>query len=146
VRVLWAMGLCLCVYYSDSGIDSGASTADKSEVQKTFDGSDGSRLTGGGLAAQSNAVSVLQEFCAKNGFQTPVYSELKRDGACHEPVFWIKCQIVFGSEPIVGNASGKTKQSAKRASAEEVLKMLQQREYPLFPVNTVQKKVFPLKC
>ncbi|CAG2118048.1 unnamed protein product [Medioppia subpectinata] len=127
----------------ESSGDSGVSIHDKNEVQKSINNNntDPSEVTlNKSMTGQANGVSILQEFCAKNGFQPPVYSEAQRIGACHEPIFCISCQIVLGSEPMTASASGKTKQIAKRLAAEEVLKLLQQREYPLFPVNNIQKK------
>lgn len=87
----------------------------------------------------ANAVSVLQEICAKNAWPMPEYNQLDRLGSCHEPIFWFSCQILFGTEKIMAKASAKTKQLAKRASAEEVIKILQQKEIPLFSLTETKK-------
>ncbi|XP_054163467.1 uncharacterized protein LOC128961271 [Oppia nitens] len=89
-----------------------------------------------------SAVSLLQELCAKHGLPMPTYDEMARMGSCHDPIFTFRCQILLtaGSEPIAANAIGKTKQMAKRRAAEEVTKLLQQRDYSLIPTNNSQQK------
>jgi ribonuclease-3 len=82
-----------------------------------------------------NPVSHLQEICAKNGFSLPSYEILDQLGPPHDPIFWIACKI--DNEDICAKGSARTKQVAKRIAAEEVLKILYQKD-----LISVTKKVF----
>ncbi len=74
-----------------------------------------------------------------NSFKAPVYTELERRGVCHEPTFFYSCKVHFGTELIEMQGSGKAKRVAKRTAAEEVLKCLEEREYPLSSLNSHKK-------
>ena len=66
-------------------------------------------------------------------------------GSCHEPVFTFTCEVEIAGQQIVGRATGKTKQSAKKASAEDVLRIIQEKEIPLYTTNNIRKVLFSFK-
>ena len=111
------------------------SGAESNELQSTSDSSQVDQ-NGQSMVGQRNAISILQELCAKNGFNLPSYSQVEQLGSCHEPTFWFNCEVVIGAEPIVGKAQGKTKKAAKIAAAEEVLREIQEKQIPLYTANT----------
>lgn len=115
--------------------NNSASGAESSELQSTSDSSQVDQ-NGQTLVGQRNAISILQELCAKNGLNLPSYSQVEQLGSCHEPTFWFNCQVVIGTEQIEGKASGRTKKAAKIASAEDVLRIIQEKQIPLYTTST----------
>ncbi len=77
-----------------------------------------------GFAVPLDSVSHLQNICQKNHISLPIYEQLDQLGPSHYPIFWFSCKITIKNKDFSAKGSGKTKQVAKRISAEEVLKDL----------------------
>jgi dsRNA-specific ribonuclease len=69
----------------------------------------------------------LQNICQKNHISLPIYELLDQLGPSHDPIFWFSCKITIKNKNFSARGSAKTKQIAKRISAEEVLKDLFQK-------------------
>lgn len=68
----------------------------------------------------SNPIGSLQEMCTKNNWSPPVYDLLRESGEAHTKTFIYECKI----ESLIAQGQGKTKKTAKKLSAENMLSMI----------------------
>ena len=66
--------------------------------------------------------TILQETAHKFLAQTPVYELVKKEGAEHDPTFYVKAMVNQGGSAI---GIGKTKKAAEQNAAAELLKILE---------------------
>ena len=66
-------------------------------------------------------ISALQEFLAKKGESPPRYIEIGQVGEPHQPLFTLKATCNFRSKTLVADGTGKSKQEAKKISAQKLL-------------------------
>ncbi len=66
--------------------------------------------------------TILQETAHKFLAQTPVYELVKKEGAEHDPTFYVKAMVSQGGSAI---GIGKTKKAAEQNAAAELLKILE---------------------
>lgn len=71
----------------------------------------------------SNPIGKLQEICMKKYWNPPIYKEDDLTGPPHERQFQFQC--IIDNMNLVVKGIGKSKKSAKRDSAEKMLRLLQ---------------------
>lgn len=72
-------------------------------------------------AAPKDAKTGLQEWVQAQGYPTPVYEEVGREGPPHAPKFTMAVKV---GQSLSANGSGPSKQAAEQAAAEHLLARL----------------------
>ena len=70
-----------------------------------------------------DAKTSLQEFAHGKGWQTPTYTELKREGSEHNPQFFMKVSIDGHGEAV---GQGHNKKIAEQYAAKKLLRELEE--------------------
>ena len=65
-----------------------------------------------------DAKTTLQEWAQSQGFDLPKYSELKRSGPAHRPIFTVNVKV---GKHLESCADGNSKQRAEQSAAESLL-------------------------
>jgi ribonuclease-3 len=99
--------------YMDGGLDAASAFIDT--WWKPF--------VDGQKSAMKDAKTELQEWAQAQGFTTPTYREVGREGPPHAPIFTM---LVTVGEGLMAQGSGRSKQLAEQAAADRLLAMRQE--------------------
>ncbi|GAV04776.1 hypothetical protein RvY_15002 [Ramazzottius varieornatus] len=73
------------------------------------------------VGAEKSHLMQLNEYCVKNSYHPPEWTEVKRSGPSHLPVFVYQVSIRHGNQVVARTGEGTSKQQAKTEAAKAMM-------------------------